>query len=104
MAAVDFIANDLRELQPDLAARLETEVSEGAADEPDQPEGPLECRIHERHVERPQVAVTIEGTGWRVSFSVSAPPVIGEVKMAARRALRDRTRRSPYYRRSTRRY
>ena len=103
MADVVFVANDLREFQPELAARLETEVSEGAGDEPDQPEGPLECRIHERHVERAQVAVTIEGAGWRVTFSVSVPPVAGEVKMEARRALRDRTRRTPHYRRSTRR-
>jgi hypothetical protein len=103
MAVITFTANDLREFQPDLAARLETEISEGAAEEPDQAEGPLECRVHERHAERAQVAVTIEGTGWRVSFAVSTPPVAGEVKMETRRALRDRTRRQPNYRRSSRR-
>lgn len=100
MADVSFAANDLREFQPELAARLESEISDGAADETD---GPLECRIHERHAERAQVSVSLEGKGWRVSFAVSAPPVIGEVKMETRRALRDRTRRQPNYRRSSRR-
>jgi hypothetical protein len=100
MAAVAFAANDLREFQPELAARLESEITDGAADETD---GPLECRITERHAERAQVAVSLEGKGWRVSFAVSSPPVAGEVKMETRRALRDRTRRQPHYKRGTRR-
>jgi hypothetical protein len=49
------------------------------------------------------VAVQIEGKGWLVSFAVTTPPAVGEVKLETRRALRDRTRRVSNYRRASRR-
>jgi hypothetical protein len=49
------------------------------------------------------VVVLIEGDQWSVTFSVSAPPAAGEVKSETRRALRDRGRRTPNYRRATKR-
>jgi hypothetical protein len=75
-------------------------VSDGAADEP--ADTALECRIVERHAERPQIAVHIEGKDWVVSFSVTTPAAAGELKMATKRALRDRGRRAPYQRGSRR--
>jgi hypothetical protein len=100
MPKVVFTTNDLRELQPDLAARLEDEVRDGAADEP--ADAALECRIVERRAERPKIAVHIEGKDWVVSFAVTAPPAKGELRLETKRALRERGRRIPYQR-STRR-
>jgi hypothetical protein len=100
MPKLVFTTNDLREFQPDLAAQLEKEVSDGAADEP--ADTAMECRILERHAERPQIAVHIEAKDWVVSFSITTPAAAGELKMATKRALRDRGRRGPYQR-STRR-
>jgi hypothetical protein len=96
MPKVVFTANDLREFQPDLAARLEKEVRDGVADEPT--DSAMECRILERHAERPQITVHIEGRDWVVSFAVTTPAAAGELRMATRRALRDRGRRGPYQR------
>jgi hypothetical protein len=96
MPKVAFTANDLREFQPELAARLEKEVRDGAADEP--ADSAMECRILERHAERPQISVHIEGKDWVVSFAVTTPAAAGELRMATRRALRDRGRRVPYQR------
>jgi hypothetical protein len=96
-----FSANDLRDYQPELAARLEEEIREAVAEGTEV--GTLQCRITERRAERAMVVVLIEGDQWTVTFSVSAPPAIGEVKSETRRALRDRGRRTPSYRRSTRR-
>ena len=101
-AEVVFVANALRDFQPALADRLEEEVRAGieAAEE----SGRLECRIAERHEnDRALIQVHIEGTGWAVSFAVTEPAAGGEIRVETRRALRDRTRRNPYYRRSTRR-
>jgi hypothetical protein len=99
---VAFVINDLREFQPDLAARIEAEIVEGAGTSDDA--GPLECRVTERDQDgRARVAVSLAGQGWMVSFTVSQPPAAGEVRMETRKALRDRGRRSPAYRRSTRR-
>lgn len=99
---VAFLVNELKRHQPALAARLEAEIIEGAAASEDA--GGLECRVTEREQDgRALVAVHLAGQGWMVSFSVSTPPVIGEVKMETRKALRDRGRRSPSYRRATRR-
>ena len=94
MPKVVFTANDLREYQPELAERLEAEVRDGAADEP--AETAMECRILERQAERPQIAVHIEGKDWVVSFAVTTPPVAGELRMATKRALRERERRASY--------
>ena len=69
MPKLVFTANDLREFEPELAARLEKEVRDGAADEP--ADSALECRIVERHAERPQISVHIEGKDWVVSFAVT---------------------------------
>lgn len=99
---VVFVINALREFQPDLAARIETEIVEGAGTSDDA--GPLECRVTERDQDgRTLVAVSLAGQGWMVSFTVSQPPAAGEVRLETRRALRDRGRRSPSYRRATRR-
>jgi hypothetical protein len=96
MPKLVFTTNDLREFEPELAARLEKEVSDGAADEP--ADSALECRIVERHAERSTIAVHIEGKDWVVSFAVTTPAAAGELKMATKRALRDRGRRAPYQR------
>jgi hypothetical protein len=93
MPNVVFTTNDLRESEPELADRLEAEVRDGAADEP--ADSALECRILERHAERPQISVQIEGEDWVVSFAVTTPAAAGEMKMATKRALRDRGRRAP---------
>lgn len=99
---VVFVTNALREFQPELAARVETEIVEGAGTSDDA--GPLECRVTERDQDgRTLVAVSLAGQGWMVSFTVSQPPAAGEVRLETRRALRDRGRRSPTYRRATRR-
>lgn len=100
MPKLVFTTNDLREYQPDLADRLEAEVRDGAADEP--ADTALECRIVERHAERAQIAVHIEAKDWVVSFAVTQPPAIGELRLETKRALRERGRRVPY-RRATRR-
>ena len=95
---VVFVVNALRERQPELAARLEAEIVAGAETSDDA--GALECRVTERQQDgRALVAVNLAGQGWMVSFSVSDPPVTGEVKMETLRALRDRGRRTPNYRR-----
>ena len=96
-----FTANDLRDYQPEVAARLEEEIREAVNEATE--EGTLECRITEKRAERAMVVVLIEGSEWQVTFSVSAPPVVGEVKSETRRALRDRGRRTPNYRRGSRR-
>ena len=99
---VSFLVNDLREFQPELAARIEEEIIEGAGTSDDA--GRLECRVTERDQEgRTLIAVSLAGQGWMVSFAVSTPFVGGEVKMETRKALRDRGRRTPNYRRATRR-
>jgi hypothetical protein len=99
---VTFVVNELREFQPDLAARVEAEIVEGAGTSDDA--GPLECRVTERDQDgRTRVAVSLAGKGWIVAFTVSQPPAAGEVKMETRKALRDRGRRTPSYRRATRR-
>jgi hypothetical protein len=49
------------------------------------------------------VVVAIEGNEWAVSFSVTEPTAAGELKAEARKALRDRGRRTPNYRRSVKR-
>lgn len=100
-AAVVFTANDLRDYQPEVAARLEDEIRDAVGEGTE--EGTLECRITEKRAERAMVLVQIDGDAWTVTFSVSAPPVTGEVKSETRRALRDRGRRIPNYRRGTRR-
>jgi hypothetical protein len=96
MPKVVFTTNDLREMEPELAARLEDEVRDGVADEP--ADSALECRIIERFSERPQIAVHLEGKDWVVSFAVTTPAAAGELRMATKRALRDRGRRGPYQR------
>jgi hypothetical protein len=99
---VAFLVNDLRAFQPELAARIEEEIIEGAGTSDDA--GKLECRVTEREQEgRGMIAVSLAGQGWMVNFSVSTPFVTGEVKMETRKALRDRGRRTPNYRRATRR-
>jgi hypothetical protein len=96
MPKVVFTTNDLREYQPELAARLEEEVRDGAADEP--ADAALECRIVERRAERAQIAVHIEGKDWVVSFAVTTPPAAGELRLETKRALRERGHRRPYQR------
>ena len=96
-----FTGNDLRDYQPEVAARLEEEIREAVAEGTEV--GTLQCRITEKRAERAMVVVVLEGDQWSVTFSVSAPPVPGEVKSETRRALRDRGRRVPNYRRSTKR-
>jgi len=92
---VVFVINALREFQPDLAARVETEIVEGAATSDDA--GPLECRVTERDQDgRTLIVVSLAGQGWTVTFTVSQPPAAGEVRMETRKVLRDRDRRSPY--------
>lgn len=99
---VEFLVNELRAFQPELAARVEAEIVAGAGTSDDA--GPLECRVTERDQDgRARLAVSLAGQGWVVSFAVSQPPAVGEVKMETRKALRDRGRRTPRYRRSTRR-
>jgi hypothetical protein len=101
-ADVTFVANDLRDLQPDLGVQIEDEVRDGVKDSDET--GLLECRISERRDgERGHVQVHLEGQGWAVAFAVTTPVAEGEVKVETRRALRDRTKRNPYYRRATRR-
>jgi hypothetical protein len=99
---VAFVVNELRAFQPDLAARVEAEIVDGAATSDDA--GPLECRVTERDQDgRTRIAVSLAGQGWMVGFTVSQPPAAGEVKSETRKALRDRGRRTPQYRRATRR-
>jgi hypothetical protein len=99
---VAFVQNELREFQPDLAARVEAEIVEGAGTSDDA--GALECRVTERDQDgRTRIAVSLAGEGWMVSFTVSQPPAAGEVRMETRKALRDRGRRARSYRRATRR-
>jgi hypothetical protein len=98
---VAFAVNELREFQPDLAARVEAEIVAGAETSDDA--GPLECRVTERDQDgRTLLAVSLAGQGWMVSFTVSQPPAAGEVRMETLKALRDRGRRTPSYRRATR--
>ena len=87
MPTVVFTANDLRQFEPDLAARLETEVRDGAADEP--AESAMQCRILERPAERPQITVHLEGADWALSFAVTTPAAAGELRVATKRALRE---------------
>jgi hypothetical protein len=101
MADVVFTSNDLRDYQADLAARLEDEIREAVAESTET--GTLQCRITEKRGARPQVVVAIEGNEWAVSFSVTEPTAAGELKAEARKALRDRGRRTPNYRRSVKR-
>ena len=99
---VAFLVNELRDFQPELAARIEEEIVEGAGTSDDA--GRLECRVTEREQDgRNSIGVQLAGQGWMVSFSVTAPFVAGEVKMETRKALRDRGRRTPNYRRATKR-
>ena len=93
MPKLVFTTNDLREFQPDLADQFEKEVSDGAADEP--ADTAMECRILERHAERPQIAVHIEAKDWVVSFSVTTPAAAGELRVATKRAPRPRRPGSP---------
>jgi len=96
---VAFVINALREFQPDLAAQVEAEIVEGAGTSDDA--GRLECRVTERDQDgRTLIAVSLAGQGWTVGFTVSQPPAAGEVRLETRRALRDRGRRSPTYRRA----
>ena len=96
MPTVLFTTNELREHQPELAARVEEEIRDGAADEP--AETALECRIVERTAERSKITVHIEAKDWVVSFAVTAPPAKGELRLETKRALRERGRRVPYER------
>ena len=99
---VTFTVNQLRDLDPDLAGRVEEEIVLGAGTSEDA--GRLECRVTERDQGgRTLIAVQLTGQGWVVSFTVTPPFVAGEVKMETRKALRDRGRRKPNYRRATRR-
>lgn len=99
---VTFVVNQLRDLDPGLAARVEEEIVLGAGTSDDA--GRLECRVTERDQDgRTLIAVQLTGQGWMVSFTVTPPFVAGEVKMETRKALRDRGRRKPNYRRATRR-
>ena len=99
---VTFVVNQLRDLQPELASRVEEEIILGAGTSDDA--GKLECRVTERDQGgRTLIAVQLTGHGWLVSFTVTPPFVAGEVKMETRKALRDRGRRKPNYRRATRR-
>jgi hypothetical protein len=100
-ASVVFKSNDLRTYQPELAARIEEEISDGASASSE--EGVLTCRITERRAERAHIAVHLEGQGWIVTFSVSVPAAAGEMRLETKKALRDRGRRVANYRRSTRR-
>ena len=99
--SVVFTTNELKDHQPELAARAEAEISDGAAASTE--EGTLHCRITERRTHRSQIAVHITGEGWIVDFSVSTPPAVGELRLETKKALRDRGRRVANYRRSTRR-
>ena len=101
---VAFVVNELREFQPELAARVEAEIVEGAGTSDDA--GPLECRVTERDQNgRTLIVVSLAGQGWTVSFTVSQPSAAGEVRMETRKVLRDRAaapttaahRRSPYW-------
>jgi hypothetical protein len=98
---VVFTANELKTYQPDLAARVEEEISEGAAASSE--EGTLHCRITERRAERAHIVVQLEGQGWSVTFTVTVPLAVGEVRLETKKSLRDRGRRVANYRRSTRR-
>ena len=99
---VTFVLNQLKDREPALAALVEEEIVLGAGTSDDA--GALECRVTERDQGgRTLIAVTLTGEGWMVSFSVTPPFVAGEVKMETRKALRDRGRRKPNYRRATRR-
>ena len=100
---VSFVVNDLRAYEPVLAARVESEIAEavGASDDAG---GALECRVTERdHDGRAWITVTLVGKDWKAGFTVSQPPAAGEVRMETRKALRDRGRRVPNYRRAKRR-
>lgn len=99
--SVVFTANDLTTYQPELAAQMEEEISDGAAASSE--EGTLRCRITERRAQRAHIAVHLEGQGWVVNYSVTVPPAVGEMRMETKKALRDRGRRVPNYRRATRR-
>ena len=99
---VAFVTNDLRAYEPALAARVETEIAEAVGASEDA--GSLECRVTERdHEGRMRIAVNLVGKDWTAGFTVSQPPAAGEVRMETRKALRDRGRRVPNYRRSKRR-
>jgi hypothetical protein len=99
---VSFASNELKDHQPELAARVEAEIAAGAAASDDA--GRLECRVVDRRQDgRELIGVHLVGDGWTVSFTVSTPPAAGEVKMETVKALRDRGRRSPNYKRATRR-
>ena len=98
-----FVVNDLRDYEPALAARIESEITE-AVRASDDAGGILECHVIERdHRGRTRIAVTITGRDWKAGFTVSQPPAAGEVRMETRKALRDRGRRVPHYRRPKRR-
>ena len=100
---VAFVVNDLRDYEPTLAARIESEITE-AIRASDDAAGTLECHVVERDQRgRTRIAVTITGRDWQAGFTVSRPPAAGEVRMETRKALRDRGRRVPNYRRAKRR-
>ena len=100
---VSFVINDLRAYEPILAARIESEITE-AVRASDDSAAALECRVTERnHDGRARITVSIIGKDWQAGFTVSQPPAAGEVRMETRKALRDRGRRVPNYRRSKRR-
>lgn len=100
---VSFVVNDLRAYEPALAARVESEIAEAVLASDDAGSA-LECRVTEREQDgRARITVSLVGKDWKAGFTVSRPPAAGEVRMETRKALRDRGRRVPNYRRSKRR-
>jgi hypothetical protein len=88
MANVTFTVNELHASDPDLARKLEAEISRAAV--ASEPRSSLDCRILvDRDLEgRPaRVRVQFERPGWVKSFGVSLNQPLSDIRQAAEGVL-----------------
>ncbi|HUG52303.1 MAG TPA: hypothetical protein VMR21_01825 [Vicinamibacteria bacterium] len=90
MAEVTFPENQLRNVAPELAERLESEIRAAALVRGS--EAPLRCRILRQDWSAPRGRLTIQlgRTGWVTNFAVPETPRPGEVREAVTEVLAGR--------------